>query len=138
KSVDFSEFSEKLVGYLNAGGNIEQLPELLDSMDISNEVFPVDMNNDTVLELVLNVAVPIPEESYLYDYGTILLQCRNGSFEKIYYRELGNYSFFRSTFSDDVDHDDNQDVIIVGGLAGSASHLVPAVLIWSEDSIIDA
>lgn len=138
KSVDFSEFSEKLVGYLNAGGNIEQLPELLDSMDISNEVFLVDMNNDTVLELVLNVAVPIPEESYLYDYGTTLLQCRNGSFEKIYYSWLGNYSFFRYTFSDDVDNDGNQDVIIVGGVGGSACNLVPAVLIWSGDSIIDA
>lgn len=136
KSIGFVEFSDNLLVYLNAGGNIEQLPELLDSMDISNEVFPVDMNNDTVLEIVLNVAVP--EEPYFYEYGTSVLQCLNGSYEAIFAIWWGYYHYFDYTFSDDVDNDGNQDVIIVGGFAGSACDLEPSVLIWSDGKIINA
>lgn len=138
KPMDFREFSENLVAYLNQVGTIEQLPEQLDALDIEYEIFPVDMNNDNVLELVLNVTVPSEEASPYGDHGTAVLQCRSSSYEVIFNTWWGYYHFFDHTFADDVDNDGNQDVIIVGGFAGSACDLEPTVLIWSEAAIFDA
>ncbi|MCA9916928.1 MAG: hypothetical protein KC445_03205 [Anaerolineales bacterium] len=138
-SLDFPEFSEKLVAYLNQVGTIEQLPEQLEALNIEYDIFPVDMNDDDALEFVLNVAIP-PEGEMAFpgDRGTAILQCRNGSYEVIFDIWSGIYRFFRYTFSDDVDNDGNQDVIIVGGFAGSACDLEPKVFIWSESEIVDA
>ncbi|MAT99898.1 MAG: hypothetical protein CL608_22380 [Anaerolineaceae bacterium] len=136
KPLDFAEFSENLVTYLNAGGNIEQLSELLESMEIENEIFPVDMNNDSVLEFVLNVIVP-PEESIPGDRGTAVLQCRDSSYEVMFDIWWGYYHYFDYTFSDDVNNDGNMDVIIMGGFAGSACALEPTILILSAGEILD-
>lgn len=137
ESMDFPEFSENLVAYLNQVGTVDQLPEQLDALDIQHEIFPVDMNSDGVLEFVLNVTVP-SEEAFPGDRGTAILQCRNGNYDMIFEIWWGYYHYFDYTFSDDVDNNGNQDVIIVGGFAGSACDLEPTVLIWSEGQIIDA
>jgi hypothetical protein len=136
KPVDFSEFSEKLVAYLNKIGTIEQLPEQLDALDIEHEIFPVDMNGDGILEFVLNVIVP--SEEYPGDRGTAVLQCHDGSYQGIFDIWWGYYHYFDYTFSDDLDNDGNLDVIIAGGFAGSACDLEPTVLLWNEGVIIDA
>jgi len=137
KPMDFAEFSENLVAYLNTGGNIDQLPELLEALDIEYDIFPVDMNSDSILEFVLNVIVP-SEEAIRGDRGTTVLQCRDDSYEMIFHIWWGYYHFFRYTFSDDVDNDGNQDVIIVGGFAGSACDLEPTVLLWNDGVVTDA
>ena len=137
RPLDFLIFKENLIAYLNQVGVVEQLPEQLDALDIQHEIFPVDMNGDGVLEFVLNVIVP-SEEALPGDRGTAILQCRNGNYEMIFDIWWGYYHYFDYTFSDDVDNDGNQDVIIVGGFAGSACDLEPTVLICSEDAIFDA
>lgn len=138
RPVDFQEFSEKLVAYLNQVGTIEQLPEQLDALDTDHEIFPVDMNNDGILELVLNVAL-YSEASLPYkDHGTIVLQCRGGSYESIFALWEGPYHFFDYTLSDDMNNDGHIDVIILEGFAGSACTLEPVVLIWSENAILNA
>ena len=137
KPVDFLEFLENLVAYLNTGGTIEQLPERLEALDIGYEIFPVDMNSDGIMEVVLNVTVP-SEESIPSDRGTSVLQCRGGSYQLAFNVWWGYYHYFDYTFADDVNNDGNMDVIIAGGFAGSACDLEPTVLIWSSGKIIDA
>lgn len=137
ESKDFPEFSENLVAYLNQVGTIEQLPEQLDAWDIKHEIFPVDMNGDGTLEVVLNTSVPF-EESSPRDHITFILQCRDGSYQTIFEAFWGWWHYFDYTFSDDVNNDDNMDVVIIGGFAGSACALEPTVLILNDGEIIDA
>ncbi len=134
KSENYQEFPVNLVTFLNAGGAIEQLPEVLDSLGIEHEIFPVDMNGDGMLELVLNVVV-VSEDTG--DFGTLVLQCRDESYQVIFNIWWGYYHFFDYTFSDDVNNDGNTDVIIVGGFAGSACALEPIILVWENWQIVD-
>jgi hypothetical protein len=136
KSMDFPEFSENLVAYLNQVGTIEQLPAQLGALDIEHEIFPVDMNGDGILELVLNTTVPF-EESSPRDHITSILQCRDGSYQIIFEAYWGYWHYFDFTFSDDVNNDGNMDVIIMGGFAGSACALEPTILILNDGEILD-
>lgn len=134
--ADIEELQNLILTYLNAGGQVADLANLVSSLEIDGDIVTVDMNGDGVLEMVLNLAVAA-DESEPKDHTTWVLQCRVGQYHVIYTIDWGWWYFYDSTFFDDLNGDGNSEAIIIGGFSGSACALEPTVLGWRNDSIVD-
>lgn len=134
--ANIAELQEQILTYLNAGGQVGDLANLVASLDIDGDILTVDMNDDDILEIVLNLAVAA-NANEPRDHATWILQCRLRQYHVIHTIHWGWWHFYAHTFFDDVDGDGNSEVIIVGGFAGSACDLEPRVLGWRNGQVVD-
>lgn len=135
--ANIAELQGQILTYLNTGGQVGDLANLVASLDIDGDMVTVDMNGDDAFELVANLSV-VSEESWPYkEHATWVFQCRLGQYDVIYSVLWGWYHFYDSTILDDLNSDGSFEAIIIDGFAGSACNLEPKVLGWRNGGIFD-
>lgn len=131
--TDEADFQNKVQTFLKEGGTVEELMALAEQLELEHDTAAVDLNGDGIDERAI----------YLYfstdifpTHQWLVVQCMNNQYQLVY-EQGGTWAFHRSFLVKDVNNNQQDELIVLRGFAGSACAFEPEIWSWQDGQVIE-